>query len=70
MSWADASHRPVSSFREAVAEWNRRLTEDGWRSSFAPQLTCPTCAAVGAMLSTICGHTHATCTACSHRWEL
>jgi hypothetical protein len=60
----------MSSFKEAVAEWNRQSREDGWRSSYAPHLPCPKCQATGIMLTTIYGATHGTCSACEHRWEV
>jgi hypothetical protein len=66
---ATESHRPLSSFREAVQEWNRRLL-DGWRSAYAPHLACPKCQAEGIMLTTIYGTTKGTCAACEHVWEI
>ena len=69
---ATESHRQVSSFREAVEEWNRRHKDDGYRSSYAPQMKCLKCEHVGAILSTIHGLTKATCgdETCRHMWVL
>jgi hypothetical protein len=67
---ATESHRPLSSFSEAVQEWNRRLIKDGWRSAFAPHLACPACKAEGIMLTTIYGTTRGACSGCEHVWEL
>jgi hypothetical protein len=66
---ATESHRE-SSWKQAVAEWNRRHTEDGWRSSYAPTLACVQCGAAGLMLTTIYGFTRAMCAACEHTWEI
>ena len=56
----------MSAFRDAVAEWNRRLTDDGWRSMPA-ELQCPQCHESGVILTTIYGRTTATCP-CGHTW--
>jgi transcription elongation factor Elf1 len=66
---ATESHR-VSNWKQAVEEWNRRHSEDGWRSSYAPQLQCKHCSSRGLMLTTIYGATTATCGSCEARWEL
>lgn len=59
----------MSSFSEAVKEWNERAKEDGWRSSFAPQMPCSQCKNVGMMLTTIHGLTKASCE-CGYSWVL
>ena len=56
----------MSNWREAVADWNKRLQDDGWRSTTA-QLTCPTCHQIGVILTTIYGQTKATCP-CGQTW--
>lgn len=68
--YATESHREVSSFKEAVEEWNRRHTDDGWRSSYAPQMRCLQCPAVGMLLTTIHGTTTAKCSGCGYSWVL
>jgi hypothetical protein len=56
----------MSEFLDAVAEWNRRLTDDGYRSA-AVDLPCVKCQQAGVILTTIYGRTTALCP-CGHTW--
>jgi len=62
----------MSAFREAVAEWNRRFTTEGYRSAPAPEdLECPKCHQPRQIvLTTIAGTTRAFCSCCSHAWVI
>ena len=68
--FATEAHRALSSFAEAVQEWNARTLTDGWRSAYAPQLPCPSCGTLGILLTTIYGATKGTCSECEHRWHV
>lgn len=67
---ATEAHRPISSFREAVEDWNKRSLTGGYRSSYAPTMICVQCAELGMMLTTIHGQTTASCYECGHRWTI
>lgn len=61
----------MSAFREAVAEWNRRFKDDGWRSASQHDIDCPRCKQPRLVtVTTIHGKTTAACSCCGFGWDV
>lgn len=60
----------MSNFREAVAAWNARFKDEGWRQA-PEELECPTCKQPRRiMLTTIHGKTYGHCATCAYDWKV
>ena len=60
----------MSHDRGSVAEWNRRLKDDGWRSAGDPRW-CPRCQEERIVtLTTIFGKTTGYCGVCALTWDV
>lgn len=60
----------MSAYREAVAEWNRRFKDDGWRSAGMDR-ECPRCQQPRLItVTTIFGRTTGYCNCCAFSWEI
>lgn len=60
----------MGNWDEAVAAWNERFKDDGWRSA-KHDVYCPKCKEGRYVtVTTIHGRTHAACDCCGFGWNV